>query len=87
MMSRGKYYYVYILKCSTGEFYTGYTVNLRKRIEAHNKGLGSRFTKCRLPVKLVYREKLSNRKEAMRREREIKRKNREKKLRLIFNSA
>jgi putative endonuclease len=76
-------FYVYILRCSTGEFYTGYTANLKKRIEVHNKGLGSKFTRGRLPASLVYSERLKSRKEAMRRERQIKRKSRDGKIQLI----
>ena len=86
-MSQGKCYYVYMLRCSTGELYTGYTTNLRKRVETHNKGQGSRFTKARLPVKLVYSEKLRSRKEAMRRERQIKRKSRKEKIQLIAKAV
>jgi putative endonuclease len=76
-------FYVYILRCSTGEFYTGYTANLKKRIETHNKGSGSKFTRGRLPARLVYSERLKSRKEAMRRERQIKRKSRNAKIQLI----
>ena len=82
-MKKMKNFYVYMLQCSTGELYTGYTVNPEKRVEAHNKGKGSRFTKSRTPVKLVYSEKHKSRKEAMRRERQLKRKTRKDKMELI----
>ncbi len=86
-MNRLKGYYVYMLRCSTGELYTGYTVNLEKRIKAHNKGVGSRFTKARLPTILVYSERLRSRREAMRRERQIKRKSRKEKIQLIAKAV
>lgn len=66
-------YYVYILKCSNGSYYTGYTGNLAKRMEDHNRGIASRYTRARRPVKLVYLEEHATRAGAMRREREIKR--------------
>lgn len=48
--------YVYILQCCDGSFYTGWTNNLENRINAHNSGKGAKYTKSRLPVKLVYFE-------------------------------
>ncbi len=65
-------FYVYILECVDGTFYTGYTVNLEKRIQAHNSGKGSRYTRSRLPVKLIYKEEYKEKSEAMRREYAIK---------------
>jgi len=47
-------YYVYIVECSTGTYYTGYTNNLENRIKMHNKGLGAKYTRGRRPVKLVW---------------------------------
>ena len=48
--------YTYIVKCSDGSLYTGWTNNLEKRIQAHNEGKGAKYTKTRLPVELVYFE-------------------------------
>jgi len=48
--------FMYILKCSNGDYYTGSTKNLEKRIDEHQMGLGANFTKKHLPVKLVYFE-------------------------------
>jgi len=79
---RRKNYYVYILQCSTGEYYTGYTTNLKRRLKTHNDGRGARFTKGRLPVKLVYSERHESRSQAMRRERQLKRKPRREKIEL-----
>jgi putative endonuclease len=48
--------FMYILKCGNGDYYTGSTKNLERRIEEHQLGLGANFTKKHLPVKLVYFE-------------------------------
>jgi putative endonuclease len=76
-------YYVYILKCNDESFYTGITWNLPKRIKEHNLGVGAEFTKSRLPVKLAYYQKLDSKKEAAKREKEIKGWCRRKKEKLI----
>lgn len=65
-------YYTYILRCSDQSLYTGYTNDLNKREATHNAGKGSRYTRARCPVKLVYSEAFENRHDAMRREWEIK---------------
>lgn len=76
--------YVYILECSDKTLYTGYTNNLDNRIKAHNEGKGAKYTKSRLPVKLVYSESFDDKKEAMSREWFIKhRLTREEKIELI----
>lgn len=75
--------YVYILKCSDDTLYTGWTTDVGRRVSAHNGGRGAKYTKSRLPVKLVYCEEMANRGAALRREAEIKRMTREQKLRLI----
>ena len=75
--------YTYILKCSDGTFYTGWTNDLEKRIGAHNCGKGAKYTKSRRPVTLVYYEEFSTKEEAMRREYEIKQMTRKKKQELI----
>ena len=77
-------YYIYILECSDKTLYTGYTNNLENRVKAHNEGKGAKYTKSRLPVKLVYSETFDDKKEAMSREWYIKHKlTREEKLELI----
>ncbi|MBI2588396.1 GIY-YIG nuclease family protein [Candidatus Berkelbacteria bacterium] len=75
-------YAVYILLCSDDYFYTGITSNLDKRISEHRHGL-SKLTKNRLPIRLVYSEDFKTRKEAAKREKEIKGWRREKKESLI----
>lgn len=46
--------YTYMVQCSDGTLYTGWTNDLKKRLEKHNAGKGARYTRGRLPVKLVY---------------------------------
>lgn len=64
--------YTYIVKCGDGTFYTGWTTDLEKRIQTHNRGKGAKYTKSRLPVELVYYETHETKQEAMRREYAIK---------------
>ena len=75
--------YTYIVKCSDETPYTGWTNNLKKRLEAHNSGKGAKYTKNRRPVELVYFEEYDTKQEAMKREYAIKQLPREKKLALI----
>ncbi len=75
--------YTYILKCKDESLYTGWTNNLDKRIESHNTGKGSKYTKSRLPVELVYFEQYETKEEAMSREWKIKQLSRKDKLDLI----
>jgi putative endonuclease len=65
-------YYVYILLCKDGSYYTGYAKYLRHRIEAHKKGQGARYTRIHKAEKIVYVEEFDSRSDAMKREREIK---------------
>ncbi len=76
---------VYILECSDGTLYTGWTNNLEKRLEDHNLGKGAKYTRGRLPVILKYHETFSTKTEAMKREYAIKKMNREEKIKLINN--
>jgi putative endonuclease len=83
MMTDSKKNYTYILVCEDGTLYTGWTNDLEKRLEAHNKGEGAKYTRSRLPVRLVYSECFEYKQDAMRREYKIKRMKRKKKLELI----
>ena len=76
-------WYVYILKCSDNSFYTGHTNNLSERLKRHNDGRGSSHTATRLPVKLIWHEEHQNETAAMKREMQIKKWSRAKKLALI----
>ena len=80
-------FYVYILKCRDNSFYTGYTADLGRRIKEHNTGKGAKYTRARKPVQLLYWEDHISIQDAMRREREIKRLSREKKIQLMRNKA
>ena len=76
--------YVYILECADNTLYTGYTDDLEKRLAAHNAGRGAKYTRSRLPCRLVYAEEYEDKSEAMKREWFIKHKlTREKKLAMI----
>ena len=77
--------YTYIVKCSDETLYTGWTNNLKKRLEAHNSGKGAKYTKNRRPVELVYFEEYDTKQEAMQREYAIKQLSRQKKLALIHS--
>ncbi len=75
---------VYMLKCADDSLYTGITNNLGRRVAQHNQGKGSRYTRARTPVTLVYAETAEHRSQATRREARIKRLTRAQKLQLIF---
>ena len=75
--------YCYIVECADGTYYTGWAVDPERRVAVHNKGRGARYTRMRLPVKLVYIEAQPDRTTAMKREIAIKRMNRARKLKLI----
>jgi len=77
-------YYVYILLTSDNTYYTGYTNDVEKRINVHNNGNGAKYTKCRLPVKLIYKEEFDSKSDAMKREYQIKQLTRKQKENLIF---
>lgn len=77
-------FYVYILKCNDGSFYTGHTDNIEKRLAEHQLGNCAGYTAKRLPVKLVFVEVCASRAEALEAERKIKTWNRKKKETLAF---
>ena len=79
-------WYVYIVKCSDESLYTGISPDVEKRIILHNSGLGAKSLKGKLPVTIVYKQKIGNKIDAARREREIKGWNRVKKIELINKS-
>ena len=79
--------YTYILQCGDGTLYTGWTSDPEKRLAAHNAGTGSKYTRARLPVTMVYLEEHSTKENAMRREWQIKQLTRSEKLALIKEKA
>jgi len=79
-------YFVYLVKCSDGTYYCGYTNKLKDRIKEHNfSKTGAKYTKSRRPVKLVYSEKLKSKSGAMKREAVIKKLSRKEKKFLAFS--
>ena len=75
--------YTYILECVDGTYYCGWTNDLEKRVATHNEGKGGKYTRARLPVKLVYHEEFDTKEEAMSREWHIKHLSRKEKEKLI----
>ena len=84
--SNKNFWYVYILKCSDDTYYTGITKNIKRRIHEHETNKGAKYTKSRLPVALVYEEHTHDKSRSLKREIEIKKLTRSKKIELI-NSA
>ena len=80
-------WFVYLARCGDGSLYTGVTNDLAGRMEAHNRGKGAAYTRGRLPVALVYSEPAGDRSQALRREAEIKRMDRRRKLGLFSSSS
>lgn len=76
-------YYVYILLCKDGSYYTGHAKDVKHRIEQHKKGQGARYTRMHEPAEIVYVEEFNSRSDAMKREREIKSFSHSKKQQLV----
>jgi putative endonuclease len=76
-------YFCYILECSDGTYYTGWTTDPQRRLRQHNAGRGARYTRARRPVRLVYQEELPDRGSAMRREHSIKKLGKVRKEKLV----
>lgn len=76
-------WYLYILRCGDGSLYTGITTDIEKRLEAHCSGKGAKYTRGRGPLELVYRELCGSHSEALKRECEVKKLSREKKLAMV----
>ncbi|WP_243292607.1 GIY-YIG nuclease family protein [Bacillus sp. FJAT-47783] len=58
-------HYFYVLECSDGSYYAGYTNDLERRVAMHNKGKGAKYTRGRRPVKLIYNKRFETKQEAM----------------------
>lgn len=78
-------WYVYIVRCADGSYYTGVAVDVERRVGEHNAGCGTgaRYTRGRRPVRLIFQEGHPSRSSACRREYEIKRLSRREKESLI----
>lgn len=80
-------YYVYFLRCADDTLYCGYTTDVAKRVQTHNRGEGAKYTRSRLPVTLVYTEECESLSDALKREHALKRLSRSQKLNLIEQSG
>lgn len=74
---------VYILECADNTLYTGITIDIARRVEEHDSGIGAKYTRARGPVKIVYTETCVDRSAASKREIYIKQLDRADKLKLI----
>lgn len=80
-------FYVYLLSCRDDTLYCGYTNDLEGRLAAHNSGKGAKYTKSRLPVRLVYSEEFETKSEALKREFAMKKITRSQKKALILGGG
>ena len=78
---------VYVVECADGSLYTGIARDVASRVEQHNRGTGARYTRGRLPVRLVHVESAADRGAALRREYQIKRMSAAEKRRLLNSGA
>lgn len=76
-------WYLYILRCKDGTYYTGITTDVEKRLEAHRSGKGAKYTRGRGPLELVYSEACQDHSRALKREYEVKKLSKEQKLQMI----
>lgn len=83
MPKLGKQWCVYIVECSDDTLYTGCTNDLDKRLLDHNAGKGAKYTRPRLPVKLMWSQNVASKSEALKLEYKIKQLKRSLKIRLI----
>ena len=67
-----KIWYLYILRCGDGSLYTGITTDVSRRLEAHRRGKGAKYTRGRGPLELVYQQLCGTHSDALRRELEVK---------------
>ena len=76
-------YYLYIVECSDGSLYTGWTKDLKKRLKSHNEGKGAKYTRSRIPVSLKFSKELSSKSLALKMEHRVKKLSRQQKLEII----
>lgn len=75
--------WVYMLLCADGTYYTGWAADMEERLAVHNSGKGSRYTRARLPVKVVYTEPCADKSSALKREIALKKLSRAAKQELV----
>lgn len=80
-------FYLYVLECADGTWYTGYTVDVDERVRAHNAGAGAKYTRGRRPVRLLAQATFATKHEAMSAEYRFKRLSRRQKERLVRHAA
>lgn len=80
-----KKWFVYIIECSDNTYYTGISTDIDKRIKTHNNGKGAKYTKYKLPLKLLYSKEFKNKSEASKEEYRIKQLTKNEKKILIYN--
>lgn len=80
-------YFVYLLECEDGSIYTGITTDIRRRGSEHKSGIGSNFTRAKKAKRMLYTEEHPDRSSASKREAEIKKWPREKKLALVASGT
>lgn len=80
-------YYTYLLECADGSYYCGYTTDVKRRTKTHSLGKGAKYTRSRLPVRLVYFEEYSDKRSALCRECAIKRLSHEEKKKMALEFA
>ena len=80
-------HHVYILECSDGTYYTGYTTDVERRVAEHNEGTAAKYTRGRRPVELIHAETYDTKSDAMQREHAIKQLRRPAKEQLIQKDA
>ncbi len=84
---RRSQYWVYMVRCKDGTYYTGYTKDLENRIALHKSGRGAKYVKGKLPIKLVYAKEYRYYKSALNEERRIKTLKRQRKSDLVRTYA
>ena len=76
-------YFIYIIQCADGSLYTGITTDVAQRFAEHQAGTAARYTRSHKPIEIVYQEKHASRSAALKREVEIKKLPRTRKMRLF----
>lgn len=85
-MSKKDEWFVYIVECSDGTYYCGATNNTKKRVAKHNAGVGAKYTRSRIPVKLIASRGSLSKSQALSLEYKIKQQPRENKISYLLNS-
>ncbi|MFS0645369.1 GIY-YIG nuclease family protein [Siminovitchia sp. 179-K 8D1 HS] len=78
-MGNNNKHYFYVLQCSDGSYYGGYTVDPERRLAEHNGGKGAKYTRARLPANMIHLEEFGDKGEALRAEYAFKRLSRHQK--------